>query len=97
LLQIGFFGGFRRSELVSLRCEDVKWEPEGITLLLPRSKTDQAGEGIVKAIPYGDSSCCPATALKRWLSISGVYTGALQADRSVEACRRTGFACEQRE
>jgi integrase len=43
LLQIGFFGGFRRSELVSLRCEDVKWEPEGITLLLPRSKTDQAG------------------------------------------------------
>lgn len=77
LLQIGFFGGFRRSELVSLRCEDVKWEPEGITLLLPRSKTDQAGEGIVKAIPYGDSSCCPATALKQWLSISGVYTGAI--------------------
>jgi len=77
LLQIAFFGGFRRSELVSLRCEDVKWESEGITLLLPRSKTDQAGEGIVKAIPYGDSSCCPATALKRWLSISGVYTGAI--------------------
>ncbi|MBR7792175.1 tyrosine-type recombinase/integrase [Undibacterium sp. FT147W] len=77
LLQIAFFGGFRRSELVGLRCEDVKWESEGITLLLPRSKTDQAGEGIAKAIPYGDSSCCPATALKRWLSISGVYTGAI--------------------
>jgi hypothetical protein len=45
--------------------------------LLPRSKTDQAGEGIVKAIPYGDDSCCPATALKRWLKVSGVYTGAI--------------------
>jgi len=77
LLQIAFFGGFRRSELVGLQCEDVKWESEGITLLLSRSKTDQAGEGIVKAIPYGDSNCCPATALKRWLSVSGVYTGAI--------------------
>lgn len=77
LLQIAFFGGFRRSELVSLQCEDVKWESEGISLLLPRSKTDQAGEGITKAIPYGDGSCCPVTALKRWLSVSGIYAGAI--------------------
>ena len=55
LLQIAFFAALRRSELVALRVEDIAWEASGIVLTLPRSKTDQEGEGIFKAIPYGDS------------------------------------------
>lgn len=88
LLQIAFFGGFRRSELVSLQCEYVKWESEGVSLLLPRSKTDQAGEGVLKAIPYGDDSCCPATALQRWLKVSGIDTGAIF--RRIDQWKRIG-------
>ncbi|MBR7792150.1 site-specific integrase [Undibacterium sp. FT147W] len=75
LLQIGFFGGFRRSEVASLEVEFIKWQAEGIAITLPRSKTDQEGEGIVKAIPYGDDVCCPATALRTWLAAAGITSG----------------------
>ena len=77
LLQIGFFGGFRRSELISLEVEHVAWETDGIVITLQRSKTDQQGEGIVKAIPYGDGPCCPATALRTWLDAAGITSGPL--------------------
>lgn len=74
LLQIGYFGGFRRSEIVSLDVAHVAWEPEGLVITLPRSKTDQQGEGIIKAIPYGDGPCCPATALRTWLDAAGTVS-----------------------
>ena len=77
LLQLGFFGGFRRSELVSLTVADVSWEPQGLVITLPRSKTDQSGEGIVKAVPYGEGICCPATALKNWLTAAAIASGPL--------------------
>ncbi|MFC5475599.1 site-specific integrase [Paraherbaspirillum soli] len=77
LLQIGYFGGYRRSEIVTLQVEHVAWEPEGIVITLPRSKTDQQGAGIIKAIPYGDGACCPATALRAWLAAAGIASGSL--------------------
>lgn len=77
LLQLGFFGGFRRSELVGLTLEDISWEPQGMVITLPRSKTDQTGEGIVKAIPFGDAVCCPATALRAWLAAAHIRSGPL--------------------
>lgn len=77
LLQIGFFGGYRRSELVSLAVSHIAWEPDGIVMTLQRSKTDQEGVGIIKAIPYGDGPCCPATALRTWLGAAGIVSGPL--------------------
>lgn len=76
LLQVGFFGGFRRSELTGIEVEHLAWDAQGIVVTLPRSKTDQEGDGIVKAIPYGDrSACCPATALRAWLDAADVASG----------------------
>ncbi|WP_257626431.1 hypothetical protein [Janthinobacterium sp. NKUCC06_STL] len=49
LLQIGIFGGLRRNELVVIVVEHLSWTPEGIEIMLPRSRTDQLGEGIVNA------------------------------------------------
>lgn len=77
LLQVGYFGGFRRSEMVGLEVSHVAWEPEGIVITLPRSKTDQQGQGIVKAIPYGSGPCCPASALRAWLTAAGITSGPL--------------------
>jgi integrase len=77
LLQLGYFGGYRRSELVSLELPHLAWETAGLVITLPRSKTDQEGEGIVKAIPFGDGPCCPATALRRWLAAAGITSGPL--------------------
>jgi integrase len=75
LLQIGFFGGFRRSELVAICVEHISWEEEGITITLPRSKTDQTGEGIIKALPYGSGTRCPVTALRQWLERAALTKG----------------------
>lgn len=75
LLQIGYFGGYRRSELVGLEMPNIAWESEGLVITLPRSKTDQLGQGITKAIPFGDGSCCPASALRAWLDVAGITTG----------------------
>jgi integrase len=47
LRQLGYFGGYRRSEIVNLHVKHVAWETEGIVITLPRSKMDQRGEGIV--------------------------------------------------
>jgi|SRR5450830_53036 len=77
LLQIGFFGGFRRSELVSLKVENLAWQKEGLLIQLPRSKTDQTGRGISKAIPYGGGICCPALALKKWLNSAKIHNGSI--------------------
>jgi len=77
LLQIGFFGGFRRSELASLEVPHIAWERDGIVITLQRSKTDQEGAGIVKAIPYGDETLCPVRALRAWLDAAGIQSGAL--------------------
>lgn len=77
LLQLGFFGGYRRSELAALEVSHVAWEPQGLVITLPRSKTDQLGEGIIKAIPYGDGPCCPASALRVWLAAAGIVAGPL--------------------
>jgi integrase len=77
LLQLAFFGGFRRSEIVRLSVDNIAWERQGIVITLPRSKTDQQGEGIVKAIPFGDGICCPARALRAWLDAAAITAGAL--------------------
>ena len=69
LILIGFAGGFRRSELVNIMYEDVEFVDEGVKILIKRSKTDQSGEGIVKAIPYFDNKeYCPVTALKNYIN-----------------------------
>ena len=77
LRQLGYFGGYRRSEIVNLHVKHVAWETEGIVITLPRSKMDQRGEGIVRAIPYGDGVCCPIAALRVWLAAAKIDSGSL--------------------
>jgi len=77
LLQIGFFGAFRRSELVNIKVEHIKELREGMEILIPRSKTDQIGRGKICAIPYGKDKLCPVTALIRWLNKANIKDGAV--------------------
>ena len=70
LILIGFSGGFRRSELVDIEYEDLEFVSEGVKIFVKRSKTDQSGEGMTKAIPYFDNkNFCPVIALKNWIEI----------------------------
>jgi len=68
LVLIGFSGGFRRSELVDIEYEDIEFVEEGVKIFVKRSKTDQSGEGMTKAIPYFENiNFCPVKALNKWV------------------------------
>ena len=76
IILIGFAGGFRRNEIVSLNREDLDFVYEGVKITVKRSKTDQFGEGSIKALPYFQESLyCPVTILKRWLNVSKITNG----------------------
>ncbi len=78
IILIGFSGGFRRNEIVSLDYNDLDFVPEGLKITLRRSKTDQFGEGSIKALPYFDSSqYCPVLSLQKWIEISKINSGSL--------------------
>ena len=71
LILVGFSGGFRRSELVDIDTDDVEFVIEGVKIYIKRSKTDQSGEGMTKAIPYFENKLfCPVVNLKTWIDYS---------------------------
>ena len=68
LILVGFAGGFRRSELVGLKKEDIEFVNEGVKIFVKRSKSDQSGEGMIKAIPsFKYNDYCPVENLRLWL------------------------------
>jgi integrase len=75
LVLTGFFGAFRRSELVAIQIGDLVWEPEGLLIRLSRSKTDQQAMGLVRALPFGAPGCCPAMAMKNWIELADINEG----------------------
>ena len=78
IILIGFGGGFRRAELVSIDFEDLEFVPEGVKIIIRRSKTDQFGEGMTKGLPYfTNQTYCPVQHLKKWLEISNIKSGAI--------------------
>ena len=70
LILVGFAGGFRRSELVNIKLDDLEFTKEGLKIFIQRSKTDQSGEGMTKAIPYfKDKNLCPVVSIKNWIEL----------------------------
>ena len=68
LILIGFSGGFRRSELVAITRDDVEFVKEGVKIFVKKSKSDQSGEGMTKAIPsFKYVEYCPVDHLKNWM------------------------------
>ena len=76
LILIGFGGGFRRSEIISIDYEDLEFVTEGLKITIKKSKTDQFGEGMTKGLPYfTNETYCPVFNLKKWLEISKIKSG----------------------
>ena len=76
IILTGFSGGFRRNEIVALDYDDLDFVPEGLKITIRRSKTDQFGEGSVKALPYFDNlQYCPVVTLKNWITESKIKSG----------------------
>ena len=82
LLLLAYDSMRRRTELVSLRVNDMEWQSEsGASILLRRSKTDQYGSG--KWIHLNSETTC---ALHDWLEASGLKDGFLL--RGIDAKNR---------
>ncbi len=79
LLLLGFAGGFRRSELSSLRLGDIALTRRGVVVRLRSTKTDQFGKGREVAVPYTRNAHCPVQALKRWLRLQQSQLDQLRA------------------
>ena len=76
IILIGFGGGFRRTELISIDHEDLEFVAEGLKITIRKSKTDQLGEGMMKGLPYFSNEIyCPVTTLKKWLEVSKIKSG----------------------
>ena len=78
IILIGFSGGFRRNEIVSLDFDDLDFVEEGLKINIKRSKTDQFGAGSTKALPYFENSqYCPVVSIQKWIEISKINSGAI--------------------
>jgi integrase len=76
LLLVGFAGAFRRSELVAIAVEHLRFSRAGVSIFLPRAKEDQEGSGQVVHIAANPLAAhCPVAALRRWLVAAGIREG----------------------
>lgn len=78
LLCLGYWGAFRRSELVALNVEDLAFTATGLQVRITRGKTDQEGQGTTKPMAsQKDRRVCPVANLQAWLQASGIKAGAI--------------------
>ena len=97
LLLLGFAGALRRSELVGIGREHLRFTTEGLRLTLPSSKTDQEGKGTELGITRGKrAETCPVRTLEAWLGASACDYGPVfrKVDRwgNIEHARLSGEA-----
>ena len=68
MLLVGFAAALRRSELAAIEAGHLSYTPEGLRLLIPRSKSDQEGAGHVVGVAYGSRpGTCPVRAVRSYV------------------------------
>jgi len=69
LLLLGFAAALRRSELAAVRTDHLSFTPDGLRLLIPKSKSDQEGAGQVVGVAYGArAETCPVRAVRSYIA-----------------------------
>ncbi|MCB1181092.1 MAG: site-specific integrase [Chlamydiia bacterium] len=78
MILLGFAGAFRRSELVGIDLEHLAFDQYGVSVFIPKSKTDQEMQGRVVDIPFASNAqYCPVRALKDWIRCARIEKGAI--------------------
>jgi len=76
MILIGFAGAFRRSELVGIDIEHLSFDTNGVSIFIPKSKTDQEMQGRTIDIPFTSSEqYCPVRALQAWIKCARSESG----------------------
>jgi integrase len=76
LIAFGFAGAFRRAELLALEVADLTALPDGLRVVIRRSKTDPEAKGQEVAIPCG-TQLRPVETLQAWLAAAAISHGPL--------------------
>ena len=77
VLSLGFVGGLRRSEMVALGLEDVRFSDAGALVTIRRSKTDQEAESRTVELAATGAATCPVAALQSWIAAASLTKGPL--------------------
>ena len=64
---LAFYAGCRWSDAIVLKTTHLSFESEGVSILIPRSKTDQFSRGESVFIRYAEHSACPVQLLVDYL------------------------------
>jgi integrase len=76
MILLGYAAALRRAELAAVRLGHIDFNPEGLELHIPRSKTDQEGSGAVVGVNHGTNpTLCPVTALQTWIDAAEIGAG----------------------
>jgi integrase len=89
LLQFGFVGALRRSELVDLRVEDVAIVADGLRQRIRRGKTDHLGQGAEIGLPrWRHAETYPVRAFEAWQAVEGQGRAAVSKNQHRRRVRR---------
>lgn len=66
------FSAFLRDELAKLRCCDVTFTPQSMSIYIASSKTDQYRQGDRVLVARTGSQTCPVTMLERYYSMASL-------------------------
>ncbi len=61
LFLVGFAGAFRRAELVAIDVVHLRFDAQGVTIHIPRSKRDQEGKGADVTLPRMRAAASPVS------------------------------------
>lgn len=76
LVLTGWTACLRASELIGIDCEHVTLIGNTGTILIPKSKTDQEGEGMLKHLPaIDDPRLSAVSALRQWMAAAEITEG----------------------
>ena len=71
MILLGYAGFLRFNEISQLKCNDIDFKDEYITLQIRKSKTDVYRCGKEVLISKSASSACPHSMLSRYLHVTG--------------------------
>ncbi len=76
IILLGWSGAFRRSEIAGIDFEHLRFQEQGVEIVLPRSKRNQDGQLESVLIGFAsDQNFCPVEALNNWLNLTSEQTG----------------------
>ena len=70
MIVLGYAGFLRFSEISELKCNDITFEEDYVTLKIRKSKTDVYRSGKEVVISKGTSSACPYSLLQKYLKVT---------------------------